>query len=459
MSNNIVPIGQAKMPAAMRERLQSGAAVNKNFSDGVVDSFPRLSIRGKTFRIRRDGKEMLLTDQYNQAVPNLDVILVNASRTIAKTYYEKGFDPGDTGNPPNCWSLDSVKPDPSVVNKVNPTCADCPMNAFGSKVSDRGGAQRAGKACSDSRRIAVVMPGDLANPTPMPFLLNVPQASLKNLKEYAGLLDNQGWEPAACVTRLQFDPEAEFPKLKFYFIDGLQDAEYAKSLSIAESPTVAGMLNAPDFDAMAARPQGSNAQAQPRVRQEMPKMVDPDEVVPQERAQVQRVASLSQPIEAQKMPPITGNVFTDKPQERTPQAVQQTLIELPDGKLFDPSTGEYVERAAPKVEMPQLDPNTMALPDGRFFNSATKQFVTGPEVGAGLFVIEEKVKRTRTAKPKTDRQEDVDARKATLAKAEEEQEEEQPVQAEAKAEATTNGIAAAPAGLEDVLRSVMPTRR
>ena len=62
MSNNIVPIGQAKMPAAMRERLQSGSAVNKNFSDGIVDSFPRLSIRGKMFRIRRDGKELLLTD-------------------------------------------------------------------------------------------------------------------------------------------------------------------------------------------------------------------------------------------------------------------------------------------------------------------------------------------------------------------------------------------------------------
>ena len=45
----------------------------------------------------------------------------------------------------------------------------------------------------------------------MMFLLNVPQASLKNLKEYAMLLERQGWEPAACVTRLQFDPEASSP--------------------------------------------------------------------------------------------------------------------------------------------------------------------------------------------------------------------------------------------------------
>ena len=62
MSNNIVPIGQATAPAAMRERLAAGAAVNRNFADGVRDSFPSLSIKGKVFRIRVDGQETPLID-------------------------------------------------------------------------------------------------------------------------------------------------------------------------------------------------------------------------------------------------------------------------------------------------------------------------------------------------------------------------------------------------------------
>ena len=275
MSNNIVPIGQAKMPAAMRNRLQAGAAVNKNFADGVGGFLPAPVDQGQDVPHPPRRQGAAADRQLNQAVPYLDVVLVNASRTIAKTYYEKGFDPSEVGNPPDCWSLDSVKPDPSVVNKVNPTCADCPKNAFGSRVSERGGAQRAGKACSDSRRIAVVMPGDLGNPQPMTFLLSVPQTSLKNLKEYARLLERQGWEPAGCVTRLQFDPEAEFPKLMFYFVDGLNDAEYDTVVGIAESPATAAMLKAPDFDQTTGTPQGTNANTTPRVRQDLPKCRTP----------------------------------------------------------------------------------------------------------------------------------------------------------------------------------------
>jgi hypothetical protein len=82
------------------------------------------------------------------------VVLVNASPNLAKSYYVKGFVDGDL-NPPDCWSLDSLRPDASVVNKINPTCLDCPMNAFGSRVTPDG---KAAKACSDARRMAVVLP-------------------------------------------------------------------------------------------------------------------------------------------------------------------------------------------------------------------------------------------------------------------------------------------------------------
>src|SRR4029077_20651327 len=47
---------------------------------------------------------------------------------------------------------------------------------------------------------------------------------------------------------------------------------------------------------------------------------------------------------------------------------QSNLIELPDGKFFDTVSAKYVEPPAPKVEMPAMDPETLALPEGKFFN-------------------------------------------------------------------------------------------
>ena len=185
MANNVVPIGQAKRPTGMGERLKSGTAINKNFAKGVTDSFPRLSIKGKVFRIFMDGEERPLLDPQTRApYQALDVVLVNGSEQLARSYYKQGYEEGDREQP-DCWSLNSVKPDPSVPNKVNATCPDCPMNVFGSKITDSG---KAAKACQEYRRVAVLMPSHLQSDTgkePLVFMMKVPQASLKNLKKYA----------------------------------------------------------------------------------------------------------------------------------------------------------------------------------------------------------------------------------------------------------------------------------
>jgi len=60
--SNIVPIGNAQAPMAMRQRFQQGTALNNNFSDGVRDAFPILSIKGKVFRARVNGQEQALID-------------------------------------------------------------------------------------------------------------------------------------------------------------------------------------------------------------------------------------------------------------------------------------------------------------------------------------------------------------------------------------------------------------
>ncbi len=454
--NNIIPIGQARAPAAMRSRLAGGVATNKNFADGVRDAFPMLSIKGKVFRIRMDGQETPLIDQQTrQVIPYLDVVLANASRMISKAFYISGF--SDDGNflPPDCWSLDGIRPDPSVANKQNPTCVNCPKNAFGSAPSrNPEEGKRGGKACSDARRIAVMMPGQLgdANKDPMTFLMRVPATSLKSLKAYAQMLERQGWEPAACVTRLSFDYNEAYPKLVFNFVDGLDDAEFDQVLKIAESPQVAAMLEAPDFDTGVPANPTPNAALEPRVRQQAPIMGgDP---VPQ-RTQAQHQPDMSQPVQPVKMPPVHT------------QAAEQ-IIDLPSGERFNTATGEFLPPlgAQPKVEMPSLDPAVLALPDGRFFNQTTKQFVTGPEVGAppASRVPAEAPKRQRASRAKG--KDNTPAPEVHAAAEQQEtpaaeQQETTPapqVNGNGAHETLAPGIQPASAALDSILKSVLPKR-
>lgn len=373
MTTAMVPIDAAQAPALLQQRRAQGLALNKAFSDNVRDAFPTISIKGKVWRVRISGQETPMIDPATrQPIQSLDVILVNASRYLSKTYYIKGYTEGDN-NAPDCWSLDAVKPDPSVLKPVSPSCINCPMNAFGSKVTDNG---KAAKACVDIRRMAVVMPHMLMAAEPMMLLMRVPQSSLKNLKGYADMLDRHGFEPGACVTRMSFDLDA-FPKILFNFVAPLQADQYAKVVDLAEAPTTDQMLRTPDFDT--APSTAGSQQAAAASLQEQP---------------VQQAPIIPGLTDA----PIAATVALQQaPVQATMQSVASSVIELPDGKLFDTATGQYVERAQPD-NMPMADPETIALPDGTFFNKTLRAYVTGPEKGAQAV---EAPATTRTRKPRT----------------------------------------------------------
>jgi hypothetical protein len=373
MSNELVPIDQARGPQAMAIRRQQQVATNKNFSDGVRDAFPLLSIKGKVFRVRIGGVETAFVDPTTkQAVPALDVVLVNASRNLSKSYYIKGYTEGQL-DAPDCWSMDSLRPDPSVANKVSISCVSCPMNAFGSKITEAG---KQAKACQDARRIAVVMPHQLGQPEPLVMLLRVPATSLKNLKAYAQLLDRHGFEPNGCVTRIHFDYVDAFPKLVFNFVTALTDAQYERTIEMAEGQTVQGMLQAPDFDGAPSVSPKPNENVGGLVAQQGPVLEDPTIVQP-----------VGPVLETQVQTPATGMAATLQETAAQQHPVQSvvpsndpTIIDLPDGRKFDTKTGQFVEAVvAPVVEM---DPTTIALPNGQFFNQGLKAFVTGPEKGA-----------------------------------------------------------------------------
>lgn len=413
--SNLVPIDQANVPSLMRQRMAAGKAANSNFSDGVRDAFPVLSIKGKVFRARISGAETPFIDpNTRQPIAYLDVVMVNASRTLAKSYYVKGFTDGDM-NAPDCWSLDSIRPDPSVANKVNPICTTCPMNAFGSRITE-GGKQA--KACQDARRVAVVMPHQLQDQSPMVLMLRVPQSSLKNLKAYAQLLERHGFEPGGCVTRMAFDYQEAFPKLLFNFVAPLNDAQYQRVIEMAEGELVTGMLSAPDFEnAASTAPQQDTGSQHTGIGglapQAGPVLASQPVEQPGPILGTQTVLNPQPAVSPTHVPPgmielpdgrlfnqATGQ-FEAKPEPQKPvlQTVPSNLIELPDGRLFDPVAKQYVERPQPAVQMAELDPATLTLPDGKFFNTLTKTFVTGPEKGAKEVTQEQPTTRARRGRP------------------------------------------------------------
>src|SRR5262245_25872664 len=163
--NNLVPIEQSRAPT-LRGRAGGGLTTG-NFSEGVQDSFPRLSIRGKSFFIRMNNADTPCGSHHPDLGPILDIILVNGSRQLAKSYYDKPYT-GDTEQP-TCWSLDSIRPDPTVVQKQNDLCQTCKMNEFGTAKGGRGG-----KACQDSRRVIVTTAQDLTYQEPAMLMLRVP---------------------------------------------------------------------------------------------------------------------------------------------------------------------------------------------------------------------------------------------------------------------------------------------
>jgi hypothetical protein len=179
---------------------------------GGGESFPRISIKGGRFRIVEGGNETVLDTLA------LDVIIVGANPNLSKTWYAKAWTPDSEPASPDCFSLTGISPDPSSTSPQNDLCASCPQNAWGSKVTPQG---QQIKACSDQKRLAVVAADDPTGPV---YLLQVTPAALKGLNAYQKELALRGIAPEITKTRITFDTDASFPKLKFGF-GGFNEAD------------------------------------------------------------------------------------------------------------------------------------------------------------------------------------------------------------------------------------------
>lgn len=231
---------------------------NDELGAGVSSSYGVIGYKGKVWSLRyQTTDEVLMREDGDGPRNSIEVVIVKASPAVSKIFYKGGYVEGSNAAP-DCWSANGVTPDGSVQNKVHTTCADCPMNAWGSRVTEAG---KQGKACADSRRVAVVPVGDIDNDRfGGPMLLRIPAASLKDLKAYGDLLNGYNYPYYAVATRVSFDPKEAYPKFVFQAIRPLTDAEAMKIKALRDDKRVGTVLAE---TAVTAAPQAAQVASSP----------------------------------------------------------------------------------------------------------------------------------------------------------------------------------------------------
>lgn len=213
---NIVPFDSGKVPAAISNMF--GDAKHNDLIGTQGGGFPTISIKGKVFHITRgDDKSLITKPGEDDPAASIEVVVLRANPNNSKVFYVSGYQEGSVAKP-DCFSNDGVTPEASSQEPQAKNCATCVHNQWGSKIGDTG---RKGKACADSKRIAIATleaPADA-------IMLRVPAASLKALGEYGKMLAARGVRPEVVVTRIGFDYSVAHPALTFKPVGFIGDAD------------------------------------------------------------------------------------------------------------------------------------------------------------------------------------------------------------------------------------------
>jgi hypothetical protein len=280
---------------------------------GVSGGFPIISIKGKVFtRVAGDEREIIMKkDEDGEGGPasSINVVILKQNPALSKVFYAGKYSEG-SDEKPTCYSNNGLTPEDDSEEKQASKCSICPHNQWGSRITDSGGK---GKACADSRRIAVAALG-LVND---PMLMRVPAASLKQIDQYGDSLVKRQVPYQLVVTKIGFDYSVAHPALTFKPV-GMVDE--------ATADQIAEMLNEPIIDrilgltpsvvnlAQIAKAEREDPPAQAETPVKAEKVAEPakveDEVDPE-------VAALEAALAAKKAAAKKPKV--EKPAEPTPE--------------------------------------------------------------------------------------------------------------------------------------------
>jgi hypothetical protein len=216
------------------------ASMQNDLSAGVQTGFAIVGYKGKVWDLRYRGESTrLMRADGDGPINSIEVVILKASSAISKIWYKDGYVEG-SNSAPDCFSTNGVTPDQQSKNRQANTCAACPMNAWGSRITPQG---KAGKACSDSKRIVIVPLQDLRNEVyGGPMLLRIPAASLNELAQFGNKLASLGYPYNSVGVRIGFDPAEAFPKFKFSAIRPLTDEEAGAVLELQADPQIGRIL-------------------------------------------------------------------------------------------------------------------------------------------------------------------------------------------------------------------------
>lgn len=239
MANNVmIPTGFGAVSKVAQQYAQQVG--DDDLAGGISSGFAVVSYRGKVWRIKHRGEERpLMQDDGVSPRGSIEVVIVKANPNLSKIFYKNGFVEG-SAEAPDCFSTNGIAPDPSAKDRQATTCAGCPHNAWGSKITPNG---KSGKACADSKRLAVVPAGDLNNDVfGGPMLLRVPAASLQDLASFSKQMKGLGYPYFAIATRISFDINEAFPKFVFGAIRPLTDDEAQTVIGLRDDEAVQRIL-------------------------------------------------------------------------------------------------------------------------------------------------------------------------------------------------------------------------
>lgn len=221
---------------------------------------PYLSIQGGRFTLIDVAGNALPAQKMDpQGNIYVDVVIVDVNGHVSKIFFglNKPYDP-DNPTPPACFSDNGLAPSISAGQPQAPTCASCPHNVWGSKISQMGSQV---KQCADQQKIAVYAPeysGGL-------FLLRIPPGSFANWRAYMAKFAGAGFDPDRVITRISFEQGA-VGTLVFQspgYITEQMAAVVAKMIESRAADALVGRLDRPRELALPAPQQVAPAQIAP----------------------------------------------------------------------------------------------------------------------------------------------------------------------------------------------------
>lgn len=248
--NALVPVNYHPQLPAFLQKPGLFAAADKTVAGIGGGQPPYISIKSAKWRLVSAAGEELIVNQLH-----LDVIVLTGNEHVSKIFYAGAYDPGaENAVPPTCLSDNGVGPSSGAQMPQSVLCAGCAQNAWGSKVTPQGTQI---KACSDSKKLAVVLAADTPYLTPTNaagvakacdevYLLRVPAASMRTWRDYAKDIRNRGIPIIGCHTRLTFDPQASYPALLFQAVGFVTEEVFNECEGLVDTSEVRYAIGADD---------------------------------------------------------------------------------------------------------------------------------------------------------------------------------------------------------------------